>query len=121
MKKLLILLVLALLLSSMLVMAVDDDDDEEEPNECGIFNLGSCITQKLFEYVAVVISSPILPLLYLMKDLFSEPVVISIFESLWKIMAYVLSAFYSLADRDYQTVRRYGQKPASCVSWASPR
>ena len=93
MKKLFILLAIALLLSSMTVIAVDE---EEEPNECGIFNLGSCITQKLFEYVTVLINAPITPLVSLIKGLLSEPVIISVFEYLWKIMAYVISLFYGL-------------------------
>ncbi|MBW3001860.1 hypothetical protein KY338_01715 [Candidatus Woesearchaeota archaeon] len=95
MKKFLILLVLALLLSSMFVVAVDEEDEDEE-NECGIFNLGSCISQKLFEYTSKVINAPIQPLVSLVKKLLSEPVIISVFNYLWKIMAYVISIFYGL-------------------------
>ena len=98
MKKLIILLVLALLLSSIFVIADEEDEEEEEPieNECGIFNLGSCITQKLFEYTTVIINAPIQPLISLVKKLLSEPVIISVFQYLWKIMAYVISIFYGL-------------------------
>ncbi|MBD3303859.1 hypothetical protein GF343_01840, partial [Candidatus Woesearchaeota archaeon] len=94
MKKILFLLVLALLLTPALVIA----DEEEEPveNECGIFNLGSCITQKLFEHTTSIINAPIRPLISLIKKLLSESVVISVFKFLWQIMAYVISIFYAL-------------------------
>ena len=80
MKKIFVLLAIALLLTSAIVLA----DDEEEPveNECGIFNLGSCISQKLFEYTTEIINAPISPLISLVKKLLSEPVIISIFEYL---------------------------------------
>lgn len=95
MKKLFVLLAIALILASVLVVA-DDEDEEPIENECGIFNLGSCISQKLFEYTADIINAPINPLISLVKTLLSEPVIISVFEYLWKIMAYVISIFYAL-------------------------
>ena len=94
MKRFLFLLAIALLLSSVLVIA--DEDEEPVENECGIFNLGSCITQKLFEYATEIINAPINPLISLVQKLLSEPVIISVFEYLWKIMTYIISIFYAL-------------------------
>lgn len=95
MKKIFVLLAIALLLSSVLVVA-DDEDEEPEENECGIFNLGSCISQKLFEYITIIINGPVQPLISLVKILLSSPVAISVFQYLWKIMAYIISIFYAL-------------------------
>jgi len=96
MKKIFVLLVLALLLTSTFVIADEEDDEEPVENECGIFNLGSCITQKLFEHTTSIINAPIQPLISLVKTLLSEPVVVSVFKFLWQIMAYIISIFYAL-------------------------
>jgi hypothetical protein len=49
-----------------------------------------------FNYFAGLLTSPLQPLLTLIKELLSAQVEISIFTSLWAIIIYMLSMFYSL-------------------------
>ncbi len=64
--------------------------------ECGLLSLGSCLPQKLFEYLANILNAPITPFLNLVLDLLSEPINIDLFLNLWIIIIYVLSMFYGL-------------------------
>lgn len=63
---------------------------------CGLLNLASCIPQKLYEFVISVINAPLQPLLTLVKNLLIEAPNIQIMSSLWAIILYILSIFYSL-------------------------
>ena len=64
--------------------------------DCGITNLGSCLAEKLVEYLIYILNLPITPLLDFIKILMTEPVNISIFSSVWAIIVYILSMFYGL-------------------------
>src|SRR3989338_10470881 len=63
--------------------------------ECGILNIGSCLPEKLIEYVTSILNAPLQPLLTSIQNLLSEPVQIQLFVSLWAIIIYVLSMFYA--------------------------
>jgi len=64
--------------------------------ECGITNLGSCIPQKIYEFIINLLNAPIQPLLDLINKLLTEPVQLSLFAPLWAIILYMLSLFYGL-------------------------
>jgi len=63
---------------------------------CGLANLGTCLIEKLFEFILSILDSPIKPVLDLTLDLLSEPINLSLFFSLWVIIIYMLSMFYAL-------------------------
>lgn len=63
---------------------------------CGLTNLGSCIVEKLFDYLLNVVNSPIEPFLNLTLNLISAPININLFSSLWAIIIYCISMFYAL-------------------------
>lgn len=64
--------------------------------ECSLLNLGTCLPQKFFEFIAKVITAPVQPFLQLTLKLLSEPVNLSLFFNLWAIIVYLLSLFYAL-------------------------
>ncbi|MDO8564212.1 MAG: hypothetical protein Q7R87_04335 [Nanoarchaeota archaeon] len=63
--------------------------------ECGILDLGSCLPQKLMEYLLTILNAPLQPFLTLVHHLLSEPIRLDLFSSLWAIIIYVLSMFYA--------------------------
>jgi len=63
---------------------------------CGITNLGSCLVEKLFEFVVYILNLPVKPLLSLIENLMTQSVNISLFSSTWATMVYMLSLFYGL-------------------------
>jgi len=63
---------------------------------CGITNLGSCLVEKLFEFIIYIFNLPIKPLLALINNLMIEPVNIQIFAGTWSIIIYMLSLFYGI-------------------------
>lgn len=63
---------------------------------CGLLNLATCLPEKFFEFIASILNAPIQPLLSMTKDLLSAQIELSLFASLWAIMVYVLSMFYTL-------------------------
>ena len=64
--------------------------------ECGITNLGSCLVEKLFEFIIYILNLPLKPLLEFIRILLTEPVNIQIFAQTWGIIVYILSMFYGL-------------------------
>jgi len=67
-----------------------------EEEECGLLNLATCIPEKMYDFFLNIINAPIQPLIDFIKILLTEPVILSLFTSLWAIMVYVLSLFYGL-------------------------
>ena len=65
-------------------------------SSCGITNLGSCLVEKLFEFIIYLLNLPIRSLLAMINNLMIEPVNINIFASTWSIIVYMLSLFYGL-------------------------
>ena len=65
-------------------------------SSCGITNLGSCLVEKLFEFIVYLLNLPVKPLLALINNLMVEPVNINIFASTWSIIIYMLSLFYGI-------------------------
>lgn len=63
--------------------------------ECGLLNLATCLPEKLFEYLISILNAPLQPLLSSAKYLLSEPIQLNLFVSLWAIVVYMLSMFYS--------------------------
>jgi len=63
---------------------------------CGITNLGSCLVEKLFEFILYVLNLPVKGLLAIINNLMLEPVNISLFASTWSIIIYILSLFYGI-------------------------
>ena len=89
MKKFFIFLFIFLILFPI-VSASDDDD------ECGWNNIGSCLAQKFFGFMAKILSAPITPLMNWTYKLMTQPVNISIFSGVWAIIVYILSLFYGI-------------------------
>jgi hypothetical protein len=65
-------------------------------SECGITNLGSCLVEKLFEFILYILNLPIKALLAIINNLMIEPVNISLFAGMWSIIIYILSLFYGI-------------------------
>lgn len=63
--------------------------------DCGLLNLATCLPQKFLEYISGILSSPIQPLLDMVKGLLSAQVNLDLFSGFWAIMIYVLSMFYA--------------------------
>lgn len=63
---------------------------------CGITNLGTCLVEKFFSFVANILNMPVRPLLTMINNLMIEPVNISIFSGTWAIIIYILSLFYGI-------------------------
>ena len=70
--------------------------------DCSILNFTSCLPEKFMEYLLSIINALFVPLLNLVKDLLAEPVNISLFQSLWVLMVYILSIFYVPFRRLFQ-------------------
>jgi len=62
--------------------------------DCGITNLGSCLAEKLFEFIIYILNLPLKPLLEFTRILLTEPVNILIFAEVWAVIIYILSMFY---------------------------
>jgi hypothetical protein len=61
--------------------------------DCGLANLGSCIWEKLFDFIAGLLSAPLQPLLDWIKGLMVANVNTQTFAYLWAVIMYVLSLF----------------------------
>ena len=64
--------------------------------KCGITNFITCVPQKIVEFFFMLLNAPIIPLLAFIQKLLAEPVIISVFKSLWGVIIYVISLFYGL-------------------------
>lgn len=69
---------------------------EDKVQECGIMNLGSCLPEKIFNYMMDVINAPIEPLIEKIKSFIEEPPAIFILKDIWTAMIYLISLFYGL-------------------------
>ena len=65
-------------------------------SSCGITNLGSCLAEKLFEFLLYIFNLPVKPLLSMIDNLLTQPVNIEIFAGVWAIIIYMLSLFYGI-------------------------
>jgi hypothetical protein len=65
-------------------------------SECGITNLGSCIWEKLAEFIVNILNAPLQPLLDWIKDLMTAGANLQLFAYLWAVVIYILSLFYGL-------------------------
>jgi len=63
--------------------------------ECGLLNLASCLPEKIFDFVLVLVNAPLQPLLLLVRNLLSEPTNLYLFVSIWTIIVYIISMFYA--------------------------
>lgn len=63
--------------------------------ECGILDLGSCLPQKIMEYLLNILNAPLQPFLTFVQNLLTEPIRIDLFVSFWAIIIYMLSMFYA--------------------------
>lgn len=69
---------------------------QEQEEKCGLTNLATCISEKLYEYTLSIINAPLQPFLNLTKSLLTEPINVDNFLSLWAIIIYIISIFYGL-------------------------
>ncbi len=88
-KKITLCLLLLLVIAAPFVAAAEEEDED-----CGLTNLASCLPEKMYEYLLVVINAPLLPLLALVETLLTADVSIEIFHHVWSVMRYILSFFY---------------------------
>lgn len=64
--------------------------------DCGLLNLASCLSQKIFDFILNILNAPIQPLLAVIKSLLTDPISLTSFTSLWAIVLYILSLFYGI-------------------------
>jgi len=67
---------------------------EQQQESCGLTNLAECIPEKIYEYILVIINSPLLPMLVAVQSLLTAQVTIDIFFHIWDVIRYILSFFY---------------------------
>jgi hypothetical protein len=84
-------IIIPLLLILLLLPFVAADSGE---SECGLTNLGSCIVEKMLDAVMIILNAPLIPLLWLIQNLLTADVGISIFHHIWLIVKYMISFFY---------------------------
>ncbi len=89
-KKIIIPVLLILLLCVPVVIAASP----QQQKECGITNIASCLPEKIYEYILVVINAPLLPLLLAVQKLLTAEPSIDIFHGVWSVIRYILSFFY---------------------------
>ncbi len=87
-KKIVLCLLLFLLIATPFVAAAEEEED------CGLTNLASCLPEKMYEYLLVIINAPLLPLLAFIEVLLTADVSISLFQGVWSVIRYILSFFY---------------------------
>ena len=63
---------------------------------CSLLNIASCLPQVIYDFILNILNAPIDPLLSLTKNILTEPINLSLFSSLWAIVIYIISLFYSL-------------------------
>jgi len=71
-------------------------DEEDEDDSSWLGEIVSGIMDKIVDMVKTIINAPIKPLVSLIKDMLSAVVNLDLFKSLWAIILYTLSLFYSL-------------------------
>jgi hypothetical protein len=86
-KKIIIPILLLLIIFTPTVLAQEDES-------CGITNLATCIPEKLYDFLLVIINAPIQPLLDSVQSMLTADISIDIFYSLWSMVRYILSFFY---------------------------
>ena len=64
---------------------------------CSLANLGECLPESFLQFFLDIFNAPLEPLLWLVQKLFTEPVDIAGFKSLWLIMVSIIGLFYGLA------------------------
>lgn len=67
---------------------------EEQEESCGLTNLAECIPEKIYNYILVIINSPLLPMLVAIQSLLTAQVTVDIFYHVWDVIRYILSFFY---------------------------
>ena len=83
--------ILILLLLTLLVIPIAYAEDEGL-----IEKIASSILNKIFEVIKYIVNAPIKLLVNLIKNMLSAVVNLNLFKSLWAIIIYTLSLFYSL-------------------------
>lgn len=63
---------------------------------CSLANIGECVVEKLFGFIIDLINLSLQPFLDIIYKLLSDPVQISVFSDVWKIIVYILSLFYGI-------------------------
>ncbi|MBI5392730.1 hypothetical protein HZA96_02570 [Candidatus Woesearchaeota archaeon] len=87
-KKLTFVFIFLLLIAAPFVAA------EPQQEECGLTNLASCIPEKMYNYILMIINAPLLPMLISVQKLLTADVSIAIFQHVWSVIRYILSFFY---------------------------
>ncbi len=64
---------------------------------CSLANIGQCLPESFMNYLLDILNTPLEPLLTFVQKLFTEPVNISGFKSLWTVIVSILGLFYGLA------------------------
>ncbi len=64
---------------------------------CSLVNLGECLPESFVNFFLDIFNAPLEPMLSLVQKLFTEPVNVSGFKSLWLVIVSVIGMFYGLA------------------------
>lgn len=62
--------------------------------ECGLTNLGQCVSDAFFDTLVTWVNAPLDPILTGINYLLVEPVILSPFKGIWSIILYLLGFFY---------------------------
>ena len=88
------LLILSLLILLVIPIAYADDDDHWYDFDWA--DIGGEIAESFYDFMLDIVNAPLQPLLYAVKELMQEKTAIDVFRSIWAIVCYTISIFYSL-------------------------
>jgi len=63
---------------------------------CDLLHLGDCVVEALFDFIFDIFNSASKPFLSLIYKFMHDPVNISVFADIWRVIVYILSLFYGL-------------------------
>jgi len=64
---------------------------------CSLVNIGQCLPESFMEYLLEIFNAPLEPLLAVVEKMFTEPVNITGFKSLWVVIVSLIGLFYGFA------------------------
>jgi hypothetical protein len=86
--------ILFIILLVIPVAIAEEDEEDDEPGWFG--SIISGIVDKIFDTIKSILNAPIKPLVSLIRKMLSAVVNLDLFKSLWAVILYTLSLFYSL-------------------------
>ena len=88
-------ILISILLIFLIIFPVATANNEEDDSSL-VGNLASSLIKHTFKFISDLVNAPIKPLVSLIRSMLSAVINLDLFKSLWVIIIYTLSMFYSL-------------------------